>query len=778
MLTMEELYQRLQTSKTVKEVEDTCRITIALDRKDSILGGALQDYPALKEHTLALLDCMHVMSADMEEQTSRQKTIYDIMIDCMVLDCMMAALGYYDELVRRYEAAVDGAQHSKQDNKYLWDKQVMFEKWLRPNQNDNWMNNLRRDPLLSDIYQLKGNCPPDLDIEFLRALFALRAYGVSIEPDRRMLHPACVFPLLSGHPYFTYSVEKHWKLYEMLCDRDAKAVDVGAEITSALLDYYGEKCEDIPKLLTEWYQLFEGYYDDLFLEEYSFEGTGKFFDNYKELKSAKEKYQSSLDEIEEDEVGEEEKDKTTDQEYLSQEERRIEVEEVFSEEATNAREALLQAWLTNSDFISYERQLKEHLIQLLRSPEITKQIQQKLKNSKGVIPKYCEKLKEKMNEASGTLDFEEIYSLLINLFDEKSKLSTEIDKTMSWKDFGPAIQKALEQVTREKKYYDPDDPDDPDQTELKNLLDLVESTIKISQKHLQSEKQGCRRLLWYKRKEVWEEMEENDKCMEELVLYEPNDFIHAPCTKMFFIRLQRQLWPAFAGEEGRVEWLAQDDEQKVCTCASYYIGACVLARVLEGFYSELTEFLKNQAQSYEEKAEAYFWEQEQGTEMPEGIGDEDSTKWQWARSILHHKDGQEKGVDIIEFDTAGEGMNLLQQQINWFYSKNQIEQAVYTCQHVKFSYEYDMEHAIERAMAKKLEAAESNEPVSVCRILEKYVQNHPPVSQTIHKSKCTPEQVVQTGKAYWNDVQEGNTKNYKGYLKRQLYLVTKEKLDN
>lgn len=766
MLTMEELYQRLQMSKTVEEVEDTCRITIALGRKDSILGEALQDYPALNEHTLALIDCMHVMSVNLEKQTDQQKSIYDIMIDCMVLDCMMVALGYYAELVRRYEDVVDGAQHSKRKNKHLWDKQVMLEKWLCPNQNGNWMNNLRRDPLLSDIYQLKGECPPDLDIEFMRVLCALKEYGVNIEPDRRMLHPACVIPLLSGHPYFIYSVEKRWKLYEMLCDRDANAVDIGSDITSALLDYYGEKCEGIPKMLTEWYQLFESYYDDLFLEEYSVWGTGKFFDNYIELKSAIKKYQEENKEL--NECKAEYKDKMTGQDRIDFVKYQKGVEAALDRETWDAREALLQTWLTNSDFVSYERQLKEHLIQLLCSPSITKQIQQKLKNSKGKIPEYCENLKEKMEEASETLDFEEIYSLLINLFDEKSTLCTTPDKTVSWQDSGLTIQKALEQVTQEKGSCA------PEETELGNLLDLVESTIKISQKHLQREKQECRRPLWYKHKEVWKEMEENNKCMEELVLYEPNDFIQAPCTKIFFVCLQRQLWPAFAGEEGRVEWLAQDDEQKVCTCASYYIGACVLAHVLEGFYSQLTEFLKKQAQSYEEKAKAYFWEQEQGTEMPEGIGDEDSTKWQWAKSILHHKNGQEKGVDIIEFDTAGEGMNLLQRQMNWFYSKNKIEQAVYTCQHVKFPYEYDMEHAI----AKKLEAAESNDPVYICHIFEKYVQNHPSVSQTIHKSQCTPEQVVQKGKAYWNAVQEGNTKDYKDYLRSQLYLVPKEKLSN
>ena len=54
------------------------------------------------------------------------------------------------------------------------------------------------------------------------------------------------------------------------------------------------------------------------------------------------------------------------------------------------------------------------------------------------------------------------------------------------------------------------------------------------------------------------------------ILFEPNDYVTGPCTKMFFTRLHRIIWPK-----------ASSDPNTSYSTADYFIGAFVTAHLLE-----------------------------------------------------------------------------------------------------------------------------------------------------------------------------------------------------
>ena len=69
------------------------------------------------------------------------------------------------------------------------------------------------------------------------------------------------------------------------------------------------------------------------------------------------------------------------------------------------------------------------------------------------------------------------------------------------------------------------------------------------------------------------------------LLFEPNDFVSGPCTRMFFTLLHRQLFPSCLS---RKYGEAPDDPSDKDRCiADYYLGSCAVARILEQLQKDL-----------------------------------------------------------------------------------------------------------------------------------------------------------------------------------------------
>ena len=89
MLINETHYERVKTSKTVEEVEQVFQQLLRWDKVKMSILETLRLKPTLKEHSMTLLRCMHDNKISIGSET---KSLYDVMVDCITLDCIMAIL--------------------------------------------------------------------------------------------------------------------------------------------------------------------------------------------------------------------------------------------------------------------------------------------------------------------------------------------------------------------------------------------------------------------------------------------------------------------------------------------------------------------------------------------------------------------------------------------------------------------------------------------------------------------------------------------------------------
>ena len=765
-------YQQLKASKTEQETEKIFREMIDLDdKKGSLLCNSLRDGKYLKEHVVTLLQCMRAQTFELEEEKETQTdeakekanvkrkkkrdTLYDRMIDCITLDCMMAVLNHYDKLLRLLEGrrgSVDLQQKDESGNPY-WDKQSFLQRWLFPQKKAEWLSTARRKPLLKDVYGLVGKCPPDLDKEFLQALVALQAYGVTFEENKYMLHPASYIPLLSGHPYFIYSVEKHWNLYAMLCNRDLKAVDNGDKISPHLLNYYVNRAS-IPQLLTEWYRLFDDQYYDLILGSYSVTKQGKFFDCFNEILNAWCTYQQNMEQTTED--------KQERKEQLSDEEPHKgpnecddcgDGKDLYEKELEEAWCALLDNWLANADHCFQGPTAQKRLAQLIAAPESSERVQKKLAINPNLIAAYCQELQSILENSFKTKDVEPVYVFLSELFNGVTRMKTSLDEicakseTTSTKKEVKKIRSAVKHIMIQCSQNKQDDQNDE---VWKSLLQLNIELADITLQHLDSKKWREDQLLWYEREGELVIDQGKPLPMQNFVTYEPSDFIQAPCTKMFFVRLQKQIWPDLAGTDGQVKWQKEEkvdteDNFEVCTNASYYIGACVLSRILDKFYNKLLRLLERM------EAESATWKDGQI---------EGELTWRWAKCVLHHERAQDdKNPDTVQYDVSGKTMQLLQKLMSWFYTEELLEQAVHTCQYVKLCV---------YSLSRKENYFTGNQ--KLCELLCNYMA-YKLFDDGIEVEAKEPKDIIEDAKKYWEDIQKCETEQYVAFLRMQMYLT-------
>lgn len=751
MLINETHYERVKTSKTVEEVEQVFQQLLRWDKVKMPILATLRSKPNLKEYSMTLLRCMHDNKISIGSET---KSLYDVMVDCITLDCIMAILDYFDKQLRLEEGnrKISDAAGSGSAKTNFWANQSITQRWLFPSKKLGWLYNSRRDPLLKELKRLEGACPPDLDREFLMALVALKEYGTTIETDQYILHPACIIPLLSDHPYFIYSVEKHWKLYRMLCNRDPNTVNKESQISEIIYERYKNNKSDITDLLMEWYQFFEDWYDDLFMGTCSVSEKGSYYDVYNNLSAEFDEY-NETDKI----LKLYEESMCDTGEYYK--EIRIEREILECRHKKRTKEiwvALLADWLYNKDYVSQNVTQEQVFKQLASSRELTRRLQTKLHNNKSKIKEYCECLETELTEAAQTEEYETVFLVLSELLNGTSRMKTNID------DIKPTIQvdstkTKIDQIIKEvetkiRKYGNTN-------SDLKSLLKLICVTLRISLKHLQRKKYDKQQLLWYEREREPVADGQHFTMEARYVVYEPDDFIHAPCTKMFFTKLQREIWPHMTEDERRIgkkeenqERNAKEEKKKetVCTDADYYIGACIIAKALDDFYLKLVKQLAKWKESQKEM----------------------EYQWKWAKSILHQKtDRSGKFADQIDYNTSGSDFKLLQRLQSWFYSKDLLEQAVRTCQYAKFMIEYAFENW--ELDERYPDRAHGDDTIS--EILFGRIQNYPSSEDIVFGAE-PPGSVIKKGEEYWQDIQTCNVERYRDFLSKKMYLTAGEKL--
>ena len=743
MLINETHYNKVKTSKTVEEVEQVFQQLLGWDKQKMPILAALRSKPNLKDHSMTLLMCMHDNKVSIGDKT---QSLYDVMVDCMTLDCIMAILDYYDKQMRLEEGnrKISDATEGGSTKTNFWNNQSITQRWLFPSKKLGWLYNSRRDPLLKELRRLEGYCPPDLDREFLMALVALKGYGTTIEKGQYILHPACIIPLLNNHPYFIYSVEKHWKLYRMLCNRNPDTVNTEPQISETIFNRYQKSKSSIADLLTEWYQFFEYWYEDLFMGAYSESEKGRYYDVYSVLSAEFDEYNKT------DKILRlyEEYTRAIGENY---EEFRIEREILEHRQEKRTKEiwiALLADWLCNKGYVSQNVTQEQVFKQLASSQELTRRLQTKLHNNKSKIKKYCECLETELTEAAQTEEYETVFMILNELLNGTSRMKTNID------DIQPTIQvdstkTEIEQIRREvetkiKEYGNVN-------SDLKSLLKLIYETLCISLKHLENEKHDKHQPLWYEREREPVADGQHFTLEPRLILYEPDDFIHAPCTKMFFTRLQREIWPHMTEDERRIE--KEEGNQKkeiVCADADYYIGACIIAKALDDFYLNLVKQLEKRKESQ----------------------DEEENQWKWAKSILHQKiDRIGKCADQIDYNTSGGDFKLLQRLMSWFYSKDLLEQAVRTCQYAKFMNKYALENwELDKRYPDRVHGDDT-----ISEILLSRIQNYPSSEDIVFGAE-PPGSVIKKGEEYWQDIQTCNVERYQDFLSKQMYLTAGEEL--
>ena len=195
-----------------------------------------------------------------------------------------------------------------------------------------------------------------------------------------------------------------------------------------------------------------------------------------------------------------------------------------------------------------------------------------------------------------------------------------------------------------------------------SLHNLVSHMLTISLKH-QSAKDtssfGHMGVFWFNHEDTEDYIdsisrEQKDDSPKPL-LFEPDDYISMPCTKMFFTRVHRELWPEafYAQKEG------------TCCIADYYIGACTTAHILEQLQTLTPEIEPEHAPYFLDETDEIA---------------ENQLLWRWARTFFqvdeparYHVNLCDKDPQLLTLDVTGKDFPLLKRIIQWFYPLSESE---------------------------------------------------------------------------------------------------------
>ena len=200
--------------KKISEVEADLRAYFAWEKGKPLPGwiyDKLKKYPLLTEHTIKFL---HWLRSQPATNKCKAKTcsLYDIMVDCMITDLLMSALQRFETQYRLNEYNARPTLQAS-DSTAPAIKSASYFRWLYPENPTRHLklSNLKREPLSRYYYASDGSfLPCTLDTEFLQVITSMHSCDFQKPDDQYILQPLCFLPFMCDHPYFIYSVEKHF----------------------------------------------------------------------------------------------------------------------------------------------------------------------------------------------------------------------------------------------------------------------------------------------------------------------------------------------------------------------------------------------------------------------------------------------------------------------------------------------------------------------------------------------------------------------------------------
>lgn len=279
--------------KKISEIEADLRAYFAWEIGKPLPGwiyDKLDMFPHLRRHACGFLSFLRTTTSSFNEQ---ERSLYDIMIDCMITDLLMIALQRFETQYRLNEYNARPTLQAP-DSTAPAIKSASYFRWLYPENPTRHLklSNLKREPLSRYYYASDGSfLPCTLDTEFLQVITSMHSCDFQKPDQQYILQPLCFLPFMCDHPYFIYSVEKHFGYYQMHTPRNEHAISSFNELLSAVQQHYDyspelvqknirearapEPCgiefmvcarltvkalTNITDLLTEWVQLFSSQY--------------------------------------------------------------------------------------------------------------------------------------------------------------------------------------------------------------------------------------------------------------------------------------------------------------------------------------------------------------------------------------------------------------------------------------------------------------------------------------------------------------------------------------
>ena len=279
--------------KKISEIEADLRAYFAWEIGKPLPGwiyDKLDMFPHLRRHACGFLSFLRTTTSNFNEQ---ERSLYDIMIDCMITDLLMIALQRFETQYRLNEYNARPTLQAS-DSTAPAIKSASYFRWLYPENPTRHLklSNLKREPLSRYYYASDGSfLPCTLDTEFLQVITSMHSCDFQKPDQQYILQPLCFLPLMCDHPYFIYSVEKHFGYYQMHTPRNEHAISSFNELLSAVQHHYRyfpelvqknireardpKRCgfkfmararssvralTNITNMLTEWVQLFSSQY--------------------------------------------------------------------------------------------------------------------------------------------------------------------------------------------------------------------------------------------------------------------------------------------------------------------------------------------------------------------------------------------------------------------------------------------------------------------------------------------------------------------------------------
>ena len=317
------------------------------------------------------------------------------------------------------------------------------------------------------------------------------------------------------------------------------------------------------------------------------------------------------------------------------------------------------------------RQFRE----LVCSPEITRRLAYTLneaslkkvssdsnKDTDTNLHVYLQKLQTALESAKRSHQYDDIFCTLSALFsDSKSfKIPPIPSKLMDNKTLNKEISKYRKKAQAARKEL-------PSTVAsfVAALNDFTADALELSLEHKKQRRPfGYTQPFWFQCEPYALDMLEGDPPSIP-ILFEPNDYVTGPCTKMFFTRLHRIIWPK-----------ASSDPNTSYFTADYFIGAFVTAHLLE------QQMVSAPSPALDE---VYF---PGDSFLDEDEESEVKNLWLWAQNFFKATQSYPQYVDNYEGHAAqvphklplkmsGTDFPLLTHTIQWFYPEDTLTNLMY-----------------------------------------------------------------------------------------------------